>query len=77
VARCWVMAKPRAILCCERLSLVIWRSPGASGANYNIGKIYEGEGQYNEALNYYKAAKNEKQNPVYDNAILRVSSKIN
>ncbi len=22
------MAKPRAILCCERLSLVIWRSPG-------------------------------------------------
>ena len=26
------MAKPRAILCCERLSLVIWRSPGASGA---------------------------------------------
>lgn len=48
-----------------------------AGANYNIGKIYEGEGQYNEALNYYKAAKNEKQNPVYDNAILRVSSKIN
>lgn len=48
-----------------------------AGANYNIGKIYEGEGQYNEALNYYNAAKNEKQNPVYDNAILRVSSKIN
>ena len=48
-----------------------------AGANYNIGKIYEGEGQYNEALNYYKAAKTEKQNPVYDNAILRVSNKIN
>ncbi|HHX9134166.1 TPA: tetratricopeptide repeat protein, partial [Salmonella enterica subsp. arizonae serovar 53:z4,z23:-] len=48
-----------------------------AGANYNIGKIYEGEGQYNEALNYYKTAKNEKQNPVYDNAIMRVSSKIN
>ncbi|MDK9584628.1 tetratricopeptide repeat protein [Lelliottia wanjuensis] len=48
-----------------------------AGANYNIGKIYEGEGQYNDALNYYNAAKKEKQNPVYDNAILRVSSKIN
>lgn len=48
-----------------------------AGANYNIGKIYEGEGQYNDALNYYNAAKKEKQNPVYDNAILRVSRKIN
>lgn len=48
-----------------------------AGANYNIGKIYEGEGQYNDALIYYSAAKKEKQNPVYDNAILRVSSKIN
>jgi hypothetical protein len=47
-----------------------------AGANYNIGKIYEGEGQYNDALNYYNAAKNEKPNPVYDNAILRVSGKI-
>ncbi len=48
-----------------------------AGANYNIGKIYEGAGQYNDALNYYTAAKNERQNPVYDNAILRVSSKLN
>ena len=48
-----------------------------AGANYNIGKIYEKEGQYHDALNYYNAAKNEKQNPVYDNAIIRVSSKIN
>lgn len=48
-----------------------------AGANYNIGKIYEGEEQYNDALYYYNAAKKEKQNPVYDNAILRVSSKIN
>ncbi len=48
-----------------------------AGANYNIGKIYEGAGQYHDALNYYTAAKNEKQNPVYDNAILRVRSKLN
>ncbi|EMH4161417.1 tetratricopeptide repeat protein [Pluralibacter gergoviae] len=48
-----------------------------AGANYNIGKIYEEEGQYNDALSYYHAAKREKQNSVYDNAILRVRSKIN
>ncbi|ELN2579020.1 tetratricopeptide repeat protein [Enterobacter kobei] len=48
-----------------------------AGANYNIGKIYEDEGQYNEALDYYNSAKNEKQNPVYDNAISRVNSKLN
>lgn len=48
-----------------------------AGANYNIGRIYEGEGQYNDALNYYNAARNEKQNSVYDNAILRVSGKLN
>ena len=47
-----------------------------AGANYNIGKIYEGEGQYNDALNYYNAAKNERANAVYDNAISRVSGKI-
>ncbi|EIX9177991.1 tetratricopeptide repeat protein [Klebsiella pneumoniae] len=65
----------------NRKAIVLASGKNAStiraGANYNIGKIYEGEGQYNEALNYYKAAKNEKQNPVYDNAILRVSSKVN
>ncbi|MBX4547271.1 tetratricopeptide repeat protein [Klebsiella pneumoniae] len=65
----------------NRKAIVLASGKNAStiraGANYNIGRIYEGEGQYNEALNYYKAAKNEKQNPVYDNAILRVSSKIN
>ncbi len=65
----------------NRKAIVLASGKNAStiraGANYNIGKIYEGEGQYNEALNYYKTAKNEKQNPVYDNAILRVSSKVN
>ncbi len=45
-------------------------------ANFNIGEVYESNNQFNDALEYYKAAKNEKQNPVYDNAILRVSQKI-
>ena len=48
----------------NRKAIVLASGKNAStiraGANYNIGKIYEGEGQYNEALNYYKAAKNEK-----------------
>lgn len=48
-----------------------------AGANYNIGKIYEAANQYSDALVYYKAAKNEKQNSVYDNAITRINSKIN
>lgn len=48
-----------------------------AGANYNIGKIYEAANQYADALVYYKNAKNEKQNAVYDNAIERVSSKVN
>jgi len=48
-----------------------------AGANYNIGKIYEAAGQFTDALSYYKAAKAEKQNAVYDNAIVRVSTKIN
>ncbi|MGK0703858.1 tetratricopeptide repeat protein [Yokenella regensburgei] len=47
-----------------------------AGANYNIGKVYEAVGQFNDALEYYNAARNEKQNSVYDNAILRVSSKL-
>ncbi len=47
-----------------------------AGANYNIGKIYEASGEFNQALRYYRAAKNEKDNTVYDNAILRVTDKL-
>ena len=43
---------------------------------YNIAKIYESNSQWNNALQYYKLAKQNKANPVYDKAILRVSSKI-
>lgn len=47
-----------------------------AGANYNIGKIYEAANQYADALHYYHAARNEKTNTVYDNAISRVMQKI-
>ncbi|WBX99210.1 tetratricopeptide repeat protein [Chryseobacterium gambrini] len=43
---------------------------------YNIAKIYENNGQFSEALYYYGLAKENKENPVYDKAILRVKSKM-
>ncbi|WP_394664817.1 tetratricopeptide repeat protein [uncultured Chryseobacterium sp.] len=43
---------------------------------YNIAKIYENSGQYSDALYYYGLAKENKENPVYDKAILRVKSKM-
>ncbi|WP_243050753.1 tetratricopeptide repeat protein [Dyella sp. RRB7] len=41
---------------------------------YNIGRMYEDAGQSASALENYRAAKREKANPVYDNAIERVSA---
>ncbi|CNI13533.1 Predicted O-linked N-acetylglucosamine transferase%2C SPINDLY family [Yersinia massiliensis] len=46
-----------------------------AGANYNIARIYEAAGQNADALRYYQLAKAEKNNPVYDTAIERVSHK--
>ena len=43
---------------------------------FNIAKIYENSRQYSDALYYYKLAKENKENPVYDKAILRVKAKI-
>ena len=48
-----------------------------ASAYYNIAKIFEGDGDFEEALNYYKLAKEHKENTVYDNAIIRVKGKIN
>jgi uncharacterized protein YfaP (DUF2135 family) len=43
---------------------------------YNIAKIYENGGQYSDALSHYTLAKENKENPVYDKAILRVKAKL-
>jgi tetratricopeptide (TPR) repeat protein len=43
---------------------------------YNIAKIYEGKGQWEDALQNYSRAKERKQNPVYDNAIKRMNGKL-
>ncbi len=37
---------------------------------YNIGRLYEDAGQFNDALTNYRAAKREKANPVYDDAAI-------
>jgi uncharacterized protein YfaP (DUF2135 family) len=41
---------------------------------YNIGRMYEAAKQFGDALRSYQQAKGEKANPVYDNAIKRVSA---
>lgn len=45
-----------------------------AGAYYNIARLYEDAGQLADALTNYRAAKQEKANPVYDKAIERVSA---
>ena len=47
-----------------------------ASAYYNIAKIFENENDFQEALNYYKIAKELKENTVYDNAIIRVKGKM-
>ncbi len=47
-----------------------------AGSYFNIAKIFEAERKFQDALNYYKLAKENKANPVYDKAILRVKAKI-
>ena len=47
-----------------------------AGSYFNIAKIFEADQKYQDALNYCNLAKQNKQNPVYDNAILRVKAKI-
>ncbi|MBF4516828.1 tetratricopeptide repeat protein [Flavobacterium sp. ANB] len=47
-----------------------------ASAYYNIAKIFENDNDFEEALNYYKLAKEYKENTVYDNAIIRVESKL-
>lgn len=44
---------------------------------YNIAKIYEAAGQYDDALEQYESARREKPNRVYDKAIARVRRLMN
>ncbi|HLD67818.1 MAG TPA: tetratricopeptide repeat protein [Pseudomonas sp.] len=42
---------------------------------YNIARIYEAAGQFDDALRQYQLAKEQKANPVYDKAIERINSR--
>lgn len=46
-----------------------------ASSHFNNAKIYEAAGQWSDALREYQAAKQEKSNPVYDKAILRMKQK--
>ncbi|WP_082647784.1 YfaP family protein [Lysobacter antibioticus] len=43
-----------------------------AGAYYNIGKLFEEAGRYDEAMSNYLSAKREQTHPTYDKAIERV-----
>jgi hypothetical protein len=72
-----------------RIAEAIWADRKAialaSGANanvvrassyYNVARIYEQAGQFQDALDQYELAKKEKPASVYDNAIARMKSKL-
>jgi uncharacterized protein YfaP (DUF2135 family) len=62
----------------DRKAIALASGPTAAtvraSSYYNIGRLYEAAGQFSDALSNYQSAKHEKANPVYDNAIQRVSN---
>jgi tetratricopeptide (TPR) repeat protein len=62
----------------DRKAIALASGPTAAtvraSSYYNIGRLYEAAGQMSDALSNYQAAKHEKANTVYDNAIQRVSN---
>ena len=62
----------------DRKAIALASGPNAAttraGAYYNIARLYEDAGQLADALTNYRAARQEKANPVYDKAIERVSA---
>lgn len=64
----------------DRKAIALASGPNAAttraSSHYNDGRIYEDAGQWNDALREYLAAKAEKSNPVYDNAINRMKQQL-
>jgi uncharacterized protein YfaP (DUF2135 family) len=62
----------------DRKAIALASGPTAAtvraSSYYNIGRLYEAAGQFDDALSNYQSAKHEKANTVYDNAIQRVSN---
>jgi Tetratricopeptide repeat len=63
----------------NRKAIALASGPSAmttrAGTHFNNGRIYEEARQWNDALREFKAARSEKSNPVYDEAIERVHGK--
>ena len=63
----------------NRKAIALANGPAAAtvraSSHFNNGKIYEAARQWGDALREYQYAKNEKANPVYDKAILRIQQK--
>jgi tetratricopeptide (TPR) repeat protein len=63
----------------NRKAIALANGPTAAtvraSSHFNNGKIYEAAGQWSDAQREYQYAKNEKANPVYDKAILRMQQK--
>lgn len=63
----------------NRKAIALANGPTAAtvraSSHFNNGKIYEAAGQWSDALREYQYAKNEKANPAYDKAILRMQEK--
>lgn len=61
----------------SRRAIALARGAGAAtiraGAYYNIGKLYEEDGEYERAMSHYLAARREKPDKTYDQALERVS----
>ncbi|MGJ7904303.1 tetratricopeptide repeat protein [Lysobacter sp. 1R34A] len=60
----------------SRQAIALARGAGAgairAGAYYNIGRLLEDDGRYDEAMSNYLSAKREQADPTYDRAIERV-----
>ncbi len=61
----------------KAVALASGKTASTTRANsfFNIGKIYEDAGQFNDALAQYELAAGQKANPVYDKAIARMKEK--
>lgn len=63
----------------NRKAIALASGPSANtvraSSYYNIARIYEAAGQTGDALRHYQLAREQKANPVYDNAIRRLSNR--
>ncbi|MGC5703955.1 hypothetical protein J4P02_27520 [Pseudomonas sp. NFXW11] len=71
-------SRPDEAIVADRQAIALASGPNAStvraSAYYDMGRIYEDAGQLATALEHYRKAREQKANPVYDQAIERLNS---